>query len=160
MLQAIFEYQTAVARLLDLQYANASLYDGGTALYEAIMMAVRHTRRSRIVISESVNPIYRVMLDSYTTNLKLDLVTVPHRDCNTDMDGMLAALNDDTAAVIVQNPNFFGTIEDFTALFDKAREHKIVSVISTYPVMQSILKTPGEDGRGHRRAEGQSLGRP
>jgi glycine dehydrogenase subunit 1 len=160
MLQAIFEYQTAVARLLDLQYANASLYDGGTALYEAIMMAVRQTRRTRIVISESVNPIYRVMLDSYTTNLKLDLVTVPHRECSTDIDALLAELNDDTAAVLVQNPNFFGTIQDFTALFDAARERKIVSVISTYPVMQSILKTPGRMGADIAVAEGQSLGLP
>jgi glycine dehydrogenase subunit 1 len=160
MLQAIFEYQTAMARLLDLQYANASLYDGGTALYEAIMMAVRHTRRTRIVISESVNPIYRVMLDSYTTNLNLELVTVPHTGCRTDMDAMLAALNADTAAVIVQNPNFFGTIQDFTALFSKARELKIVSVISTYPVLQSVLKTPGQMGADIAVAEGQSLGLP
>ena len=160
MLQAIFEYQTAVARLLDLQYANASLYDGGTALYEAIMMAVRQTKRTRIVISESVNPIYRVMLDSYTTNLKLDLVTVPHTGCRTDMEAMLAALNGDTAAVLVQNPNFFGTIEDFTALFSAARGHGVVSVISTYPVLQSILRTPGEMGADIAVAEGQSLGLP
>lgn len=160
MLQAIFEYQTAVARLLDLQYANASLYDGGTALYESIMMAVRHTKRTRIVISESVNPIYRVMLDSYTTNLKLELVTVPHANCATDMEAMLAALNDDTAAVIVQNPNFFGTVQDFTALFDAARARKIVSIISTYPILQSILKTPGQMGADIAVAEGQSLGLP
>lgn len=160
MLQAIFEYQTAVARLLDLQYANASLYDGGTALYEAIMMAVRQTKRTRIVISESVNPIYRVMLDSYTTNLKLDLVTVPHKNCSTDMAALLAALNDDTAAVIVQNPNFFGTIQDFTELFDKARSHKIVSIISTYPILQSVLKTPGQMGADIAVAEGQCLGLP
>ncbi len=160
MLQAIFEYQTAMARLLDLPYANASLYDGGTALYEAIMMAVRHTKRTRIVISESVNPIYRVMLDSYTTNLKLDLVTVPHTGCATDMTALMAALDDNTAAVLVQNPNFFGTIEDFTALFGKAREHKIVSVISTYPVLQSVLKTPGQMGADIAVAEGQSLGLP
>jgi glycine dehydrogenase subunit 1 len=160
MLQAIFEYQTAVARLMDLEYANASLYDGGTALYEAIMMAVRQTRRTRIVISDTVNPIYRVMLDSYTTNLKLELVTVPHRNCATDMDAMLAALNKDTAAVIVQNPNFFGTIEDFSALFSKAAELGVVSVISTYPVLQSVLKTPGQMGADIAVAEGQSLGLP
>jgi glycine dehydrogenase subunit 1 len=124
------------------------------------MMAVRHTKRSRIVISESVNPIYRVMLDSYTTNLKLELVTVPHKDCHTDMEAMLAALNKDTAAVIVQNPNFFGTVEDFTALFATAREQGIVSVISTYPIMQSLLKTPGQMGADIAVAEGQSLGLP
>ena len=124
------------------------------------MMAVRHTKRSRIVICESVNPIYRVMLDSYTTNLKLDLVTVPHKDCHTDMEAMLAALDGDTAAIIVQNPNFFGTIQDFTTIFDKARELGIVSIISTYPIMQSILKTPGRMGADIAVAEGQSLGLP
>lgn len=160
MLQAIFEYQTAMARLLDLPYANASLYDGGTALYEAIMMAVRHTKKTRIVICESVNPIYRVMLDSYTTNLQLDLVPVPHQDCHTDMDALMAAINDDTAAVIVQNPNFFGTVEDFGTLFATARSHKAVSIISTYPVLQTILKTPGQMGADIAVAEGQSLGLP
>jgi len=160
MLQAIFEYQTAMARLLDMQYANASLYDGGTALYEAIMMAVRHTKRTRIVISESVNPIYRVMLDSYTTNLKLDLVTIPHKNCDTDVDALTAALDDQTAAVIVQNPNFFGTIQDFSALFSTAREHKIVSIMSVYPVLQTVLKTPGQMGADIAVAEGQSLGLP
>lgn len=160
MLQAIFEYQTAMARLMDLQYANASLYDGGTALYEAIMMAVRHTKRTRIVISEGVNPIYRVMLDSYTTNLNLELVTVPHDDCRTDKDALMAALDDATAAVIVQNPNFFGTVQDFTDLFAAARDKKIVSIISAYPVLQSVLKTPGEMGADIAVAEGQSLGLP
>lgn len=160
MLQAIFEYQTAMARLLDLQYSNASLYDGGTALYEAIMMAVRHTKRTRIVIAETVNPIYRVMLDSYTTNLNLDLVTIPHRECLTDITALQEAINDDTAAVIVQNPNFFGTVEDFSGLFAHARDHKTVSIISTYPIMQSLLKTPGQMGADIAVAEGQSLGLP
>lgn len=160
MLQAIFEYQTAVARLFDMDYANASLYDGGTALYEAAMMAVRHTRRSTIVISESVNPIHRIMLATHTANLKLNLATVPHRDCHTDAQALMAAINDDTAAVIVQNPNFFGTIQDFTALFAKAAEHQAVAVISVYPVLQAILKTPGQMGADIAVAEGQNLGLP
>ena len=122
MLQAIFEYQTAVARLLDLPYANASLYDGGTALYEAVLMAVRHTRRTSVVMSEGVNPIYRTMLQGYITNQELNLITVPHRNCGENLPGLTAAINDDTAAVIVQNPNFFGTIQDFSALFAKANQ--------------------------------------
>jgi|GEM_PF-5229104 len=75
-LQAIFEYQTAVTRLTGLPYANASVYDGGSALFEAMMMAVRATRRTRFVVSESVSPIYRIMLASYTSNLNLTFVTV------------------------------------------------------------------------------------
>jgi glycine dehydrogenase subunit 1 len=159
-LQAIFEYQTAMSRLMGLECANASVYDGGTALYEALMMAVRQTKRRKVVVSEALNPIYRVMLRSYTTNLDLELVTVPHAQGNTNLDGLLAAIDGETAAVLVQNPNFFGSVNDFSALFAAAHEHKAVCVLLTYPVLQSVLKTPGEMGADVAVAEGQSLGLP
>ena len=159
-LQAIFEYQTAVTRLLGMQCANASVYDGGTALYEAAMMAVRKTKRRKVVVSEGLNPIYRVMLGSYTSNLDLEFVTVPHKDGQTDIEGIKAAIDGDTAAVLVQNPNFFGSINDFTDLFATAKANKTVSVMSSYPVMQALLKTPGEMGADVAVAEGQSLGLP
>lgn len=160
LLQAIFEYQTAMARLLDMDVANASLYDGGTALYEAMMMAVRHTKRTRIVVSECVNPIYRVMLDSYTRNLHLTLVTVPQRGGAPDTAALMRALDGNTAAVVVQNPNFFGTIQDFTELFATARRHGALGIMSVYPILQSILRTPGAMGADIAVAEGQSLGLP
>jgi len=160
ILQAIFEYQTAMARLMDMDVANASLYDGGTALYEAIMMAVRHTKRTRIVISECVNPIYRVMLKSYTTNLHLELVTVPQQEGVADLGALSAAIDDATAAVIVQNPNFFGTVHDYTDLCATARKYGAVSILSVYPILQSVLRTPGAMGADVAVAEGQSLGLP
>ncbi|MFK4764475.1 aminomethyl-transferring glycine dehydrogenase subunit GcvPA [Desulfobaculum sp. SPO524] len=159
-LQAIFEYQTAIARLLDMDCANASVYDGGSAIFEAMMMGVRATKRTKLVISEALSPIYRIMLASYTSNLKLDLVTVPHKDGNTDIDALIDAVDDATAAVVVQNPNFFGNVNDFTALCEHARSVKAKSVISMYPLMQSVLKTPGEMGADIAVAEGQSLGMP
>jgi glycine dehydrogenase subunit 1 len=159
-LQAIFEYQTAVTRLLGMECANASVYDGGTALYEALMMAVRKTKRRKIIVSEALNPIYRVMLGSYTSNLDVEFVTVPHKDGLTDIDGLKAAIDDETAAVLVQNPNFFGSINDFTELFAAAKARKAVSVISAYPVLQTLLKTPGAMGADVAVAEGQSLGLP
>lgn len=159
-LQAIFEYQTAVTRLLGMEYANASVYDGGTALYEGLMMAVRKTKRRKIVVSEALNPIYRVMLDSYTSNLDVKLVTVPHKNGMTDIEGLKSAIDDDTAALLVQNPNFFGSINDFTELCAAAKSKKAVSIISTYPVLQTLLKTPGEMGADIAVAEGQSLGLP
>ncbi len=159
-LQAIFEYQTAMARLMDLDYANASVYDGGSALYEATLMAVRKTRRKKIIISEALNPIYRVMLDSYTTNLKLELVTVPHDQGRTNIKSLMAAVDKDTAAIIVQNPNFFGSVNDFTELFETVHEHKAVAIMSTYPVLQSVLKTPGQMGADIAVADGQSIGQP
>ncbi|MEW5774717.1 MAG: aminomethyl-transferring glycine dehydrogenase subunit GcvPA [Thermodesulfobacteriota bacterium] len=159
-LQAIFEYQTAVCRLLGMEAANASAYDGGSSIYEAMMMAVRKTRRTRLVICETVNPIYRTMLDSYTLNLKLELVTVPHKSGAPDLDALAAAADDKTAAVVVQNPDFFGGVHDFTELFALAKSRGAVAVMSVYPVLQSVLKTPGEMGADVAVAEGQSLGLP
>ncbi|BCS86785.1 aminomethyl-transferring glycine dehydrogenase subunit GcvPA [Pseudodesulfovibrio sediminis] len=159
-LQAIFEYQTAVTRLLGMECSNASVYDGGTALYEALMMAVRKTKRRKVIVSEALNPIYRTMLESYTSNLDIEFVTIPHKNGMTDIDGLMAAIDDSTAALLVQNPNFFGSINDFTALFAAAKEKKAVSIISSYPVLQTLLKTPGAMGADIAVAEGQSLGLP
>ncbi|SMP53052.1 glycine dehydrogenase (decarboxylating) alpha subunit [Desulfonatronum zhilinae] len=159
-LQAIFEYQTAVCRLLDMEYANASVYDGGTALYEAMMMAVRHTKRRKIVVDECVNPIYRRMLDCYTSNLHLEMTVVAHREGGSNQKALSAAMDTDTAAVIVQNPNFFGSLEDFTGLFTHARSLGALNIISVYPLMQAVLKTPGAMGADIATAEGQSLGLP
>ena len=160
-LQAIFEYQSSICRLLDMEYSNASLYDGGTAIYEAMMMAVRKTKkRTKILVSEGVNPIYRTMLVSYTTNLNLDLITISHNQGQTDVQALTDKLDKDIAAIIVQNPNFFGSANDFTQLFDAARKNGVVSILSVYPVMQSVLKTPGDMGADIAVAEGQSLGLP
>ena len=84
-LQAIFEYQTAVSRLLDMDCANASVYDGGTALFEACMMAVRTTRRKKLVVDQCINPAWRAMLETYSSSLDVSLVTVPHKDGLSEM---------------------------------------------------------------------------
>lgn len=159
-LQAIFEYQTAVSRLLGMECSNASVYDGGTAIYEAVMMAVRHTRRVKVVVSETVSPIYRILLGTYTRNLKLDLVTVPHRKGATDFEAMRRAVDAKTACVVVQSPSFFGFVEDASTLFAAAKAAGAVSIVSAYPVLASVLKTPGEMGADIAVAEGQSLGLP
>ncbi len=159
-LQAVFEYQSAVCRLTGLECANASVYDGGTALFEAMMMAVRKTKRTRLVISEALSPIYRIMLASYTSNLNLELVTVPHAEGGTDIAALASAVDGETAAVVVQNPNFFGQANDFAALFAHAHDQGALAVMSVYPVMQAVLKTPGAMGADIAVAEGQSLGLP
>ena len=159
-LQAIFEFQTAVTRLLDMDCANASVYDGGSALFESMMMAVRQTKRTTLVIDEAVNPIWRIMAASYCGNLDVQLVTVPQKNGRSDRDALKAAVDSKCAAVIVQNPNFFGAIEDFTDLFAHARAQKALGIISVYPVMQALIKTPGEMGADVAVAEGQSLGMP
>lgn len=158
ILQAFFEYQTAVCRLLDMDYANASLYDGGTALYEAIMMAVRTNKRTKVMVSEAVSPIYRLMLECYTSSLHLELVTVPQKQGLTDIDALIAAVDAKTAAVVVQNPNFFGSLNDFSELFATCRSNKAVGILCTYPLLQTVLKTAGAMGADIAVAEGQSLG--
>lgn len=159
-LQAIFEYQTAVTRLFDMDCANASVYDGGSALFEACMMAVRATKRSRIVVDEAVSPIYRTMLQTYTSNLHLDLVTVPQKRGLTDFEALKAAVNGDCAAVVTQNPNFFGALADYSSIFEHAHSVGALGIIAVYPIMQSVLKTPGEMHADIAVADGQALGLP
>ncbi len=159
-LQAIFEFQTAVSRLMEMDCANASVYDGGSALFEAAMTAVRVSKKRRLVVDEAVNPFWRAMLATYTANLGLDIVTVPQRDGVSDKQALMAAVDDACAAVLVQNPNFFGVVDDYAGLFAHAQAHRALGVISVYPVMQAVLKTPGEMGADVAVAEGQSLGQP
>lgn len=159
-LQAIFEFQTAVSRLLDMDCANASVYDGGSALFEASTMAIRATRRKAILVDEAVNPIWRIMLGTWLSSLDVELKTVPQKDGVSDQDALLAAIDGTVACVIVQNPNFFGVVSDYSQVFAKAHESGALGVVSVYPVMQSILKTPGEMGADIAVAEGQSLGQP
>ena len=159
-LQAIFEYQTAVCRLFDMDCANASVYDGGSAIFEGVMMAVRSTGRRMIVMDEAVSPIWRTMIGSYTANLELKLVTVAQKNGRSDVDGMIAAVDGACAVVVTQNPNFFGAIEDLTRLFAHAKSQGAQSLLAVNPVMQSVLKTPGAMGADIAVADGQPLGLP
>jgi glycine dehydrogenase subunit 1 len=159
-LQAIYEYQTAICELMGLDVANASLYDGGTALYEAAMMAVRLTGRHKIIVDQGVNLIYRTMLYTYTSNLSIEFVETPVVHGQSSRDEIFKHLDDRTAAVIVQNPNFFGAIDDYTDVADKAHAAGALAVMSAYPIAMGMLKTPGEMGFDIATGEGQSLGIP
>jgi glycine dehydrogenase subunit 1 len=159
-LQAIYEFQSAVCRLTDMEVSNASLYDGGTALYEAMMMALRITDRNKVIVDDSVNPIYRVMLHSYTSNLQIDLEETHCADGLANRSEILDRLDDQTAAIIVQNPNFFGCIDDFSDLAEAAHDKGALLLVSCYPISLGILKTPGAMGADIVTAEGQSLGLP
>jgi len=159
-LQAIYEYQSAICRLTEMEVSNASLYDGGTAIYEAMMMALRITKRNKVIIDDSVNPIYRVMIDSYTQNLQIDLEETHCADGLANRQEIFDKLDDQTAAVIVQNPNFFGCIDDFTDLAEAAHEKGALLIVSCYPISLGILKTPGAMGADIVTGEGQSMGMP
>jgi len=157
-LQAIFEYQSLICRLTGMQAANASLYDGGTALYEAMMMALRITGRNKILIDDSVNPIYRVMIHSYTKNLSINLDETKNDEGLINRKALLGKLDDNTAAIIVQNPNFFGCVDDFTDLAEAAHAKGALLIVSCYPISLGILKTPGAMSADIVTGEGQSLG--
>jgi glycine dehydrogenase subunit 1 len=159
-LQAIYEYQTAICRLTGMEVSNASLYDGGTALYEAMMMALRITGRNKIIMDSGVSPIYRNMLHCYTSNLKVDFVEVPVRHGQTRRDLVREYLDDETAAIILQNPNFFGAIDDHGDVAQMAHEVGALAVMSCYPISLGLLKTPGEMDMDIATGEGQSLGLP
>ncbi|MDL2313487.1 aminomethyl-transferring glycine dehydrogenase subunit GcvPA [Desulfovibrio sp. OttesenSCG-928-C14] len=159
-LQAIFEYQSAMCRLLEMDVTNASVYDGGSAMFEAAMMAVRATRRSRVVVDSSVHPLYRNMLATLTANLGMEIVTVEHSSGLPVKEDLAAAIDESTAAVIVQNPTFFGNVMDYSELFADAKAKGALSILGVNPVLQSLLKTPREMGADIAVADGQSLGQP
>ena len=159
-LQAIYEFQSSIARLTGMDVANASLYDGGTALYEAVMMALRVTGRRKVILDGAVNPIYCTQLETYTRNLEIEFVTLPTRAGRTDRKRIARSLDDHTAAVIVQNPNFFGLVEDYSDVADLAHKLGALLILSFYPISLGLLKTPAEMGADIATAEGQSLGLP
>lgn len=159
-LQAAYEYQTAIARLTGMEVSNASLYDGGTALFEGMMMALRITRRNKVLVDAGVSPIYRTMLRSYTENLNIDYQEIPLSGGVADRDAFAQKLDDSVGAVLLQNPNFFGCIDDLTGLIDQIHRVKAVAVVSAYPVSLGLIKTPGEMGADIVTGEGQSLGLP
>jgi len=159
-LQAIYEFQTDICRLLDMDAANGSVYDGGTALYEACQMALHATKRERIVLDGGVNPVYRKMLTSYTANLDIQFTTVPVSHGHSDRDQIFAAIDDNTAAVIVQNPSFFGVMDDHSDIVEHCHKHGVLVIQCVYPVAMALLKTPGEIGVDIAVGEGQSLGIP
>ena len=159
-LQAIFEYQTAICRLTGMDVSNASMYDGGTALFEAMMLAIRSTRKRRAVICGAVSPIFRKMLHCYSDNLDVELVEIPAGVTDSSQNALLEAIDDKTACVIVQFPNFFGAVEDWTEFVAEVHKKRVLAICSVYPIALALLKTPGEMGFDVVTAEGQCLGIP
>ena len=159
-LQALFEYQSAICRLTGLDASNASLYDGATACAEAAMMALRVTGRSRILVDACVSPFSREVLKTYLFNLDVEIVEIQPLQGSLDRASVSRLLDDTVAGVLVQNPNFFGTVDDFTALADEVHAKGALLIASVYPVALGLLKSPGEMGVDIAIGDGQSLGNP
>ncbi len=159
-LQSLFEFQSSICALTGMEVTNASLYDGGTALYEAMMMAIRTTNRSKVIMDGGVSPIYRKILRTYTHHLNYQFEETPVVHGQSSRDEIYKLLDKNTAAVILQNPNFFGAIDDLSDIVEKAHSVGALVIMSVYPVALGLLKTPGEMGADIVTGEGQSLGLP
>ena len=160
-LEVMFEYQTLIAELTGMDVSNASLYDGGSATAEAMLMAMAATRRSgRVVTAGGVHPEYRQVLDTYLENLDTELVTVATPRGTVAPEDLAAAVNDQTACVLVQHPNFFGCLEEIDELAEIAHAAGALFIVSVDPISLGLLKRPGDYGADIVVAEGQSLGSP
>ncbi|HZK02433.1 MAG TPA: aminomethyl-transferring glycine dehydrogenase subunit GcvPA [Anaerovoracaceae bacterium] len=157
-LQVIFEYQTMISNLTGMDVSNASLYDGATAAAEAAIMAVDSARRNTILVSQTVNPQIRKVLANYMHFRNINLVEVPMKEGVTDSEQLKSIVDKDTAGVIVQNPNFFGIIEDMTAVERITHENKSLLISSVDPISLAILKKPADYGADIVVGDGQALG--
>ncbi len=157
-LQAIYEYQSLICRLMGMDAANASLYDGATALAEAAFLAYHHTGRRKVVISKGIHPHYRSVLRTSLQGLGLSLVEVDLKEGATDEDRLGETVDDQTAAVLVQHPNFLGCLEEVEELEKVVHRSGALYVVSVDPISLGLLKPPGDYGADVVTAEGQGLG--
>ncbi|MGH9901702.1 MAG: aminomethyl-transferring glycine dehydrogenase subunit GcvPA [Pyrinomonadaceae bacterium] len=161
-LQAIFEFQTLVCQLTGLDVANASMYDGSTSVAEAVLMAERVTRRSRVVVSAAVHPEYLRVTETYVRHAGIELLRADF-DAGTGrtvLEGE-GKLDQTVAAVVVQSPNFFGCVEELRRLADEAHKVGALLVVAVTESMSlGLLRSPGECGADIVVAEGQSFGVP
>ena len=160
-LQVMFEYQTLICQLTGLDVSNASLYDGGSATVEAALMAMSVTKRlDKVVAAASVHPEYRQAIETYFATLGAELVTVAAPDGTVDLEQLEAAVDDRTACVLVQHPNFFGCLEDVPQMAELAHRKGALLVQVFDPISLGLLRRPGDLGVDIAVAEGQSLGTP
>ena len=159
-LQAIFEFQTMICELTGMDLANSSMYDGGTALAEAGNLAAGHTRRKKLLVSETVHPESRDVVLSYASGQSIEVVTIPQKDGVTDMAKLEELMDEDTAAVLVQYPNFFGQIEDIQKIGDIAHDKGGLFVVSSNPLALGVLTPPGKLGADITVGDAQPFGIP
>ena len=157
-LQAIFEFQTMIAELTGMDLANSSMYDGGTALAEAGMLAAGHTRRKKLLVSGALHPEYRDVVKTYADGQSVEVVIVPTKDGVTDIEALKDLMDDSVAAVIAQYPNFFGQIEDIKTIGEIAHEQKGLFIVSANPLALGVLTPPGKLGADIVAGDAQPFG--
>ena len=156
-LQALFEFQTQVSLITGMEVANASMYDGATATSEAVLMACRITRRDKIILSNGLHPHYNEVIKTNSRHLKLsiDSTSVYNKKALCEL------IDENTACIVVQNPDFFGRVQDFTELSETCHQYGALLIIAVTEIISlGALTNPGEMGADIVSGEGQSLGNP
>ena len=159
-LQAIFEFQTMICELTGMDVANSSMYDGGTALAEAAMLAAGQTRRKKILISKAVHPEARDVVKTYAKGQHVEVVEIPYQDGVTDIAALKEIISDDIAGVIVQYPNFFGRIEPLKEIEEIVHSVKSMFIVSSNPLALGALTPPGKLGADIVAGDAQPFGIP
>ncbi|MCH7321813.1 aminomethyl-transferring glycine dehydrogenase subunit GcvPA [Solibacillus sp. MA9] len=157
-LQAIFEFQTMIAELTGMDLANSSMYDGGTSLAEAGMLAAGHTRRKKLLVSGAVHPEYKDVVATYAYGQSIEVITIPTKDGVTDIEALKGLVDDQTAGVIVQYPNFFGQVENLQPLADITHDAKGLFIVSSNPLALGVLTPPGKLGADITVGDAQPFG--
>lgn len=158
-LQALYEYQSMICELSGMDVSNASMYDGASALAESALMAVRISRkRNKILIDGGINPTYIKVVETYLSFRDIEFEVIDVENFKTNRQAVLDKIDDTVAGYLFQNPNFFGTMDDFSAIIEKLHEHKALAVISAYPISLGMLKDPASMGADIFCADGQCLG--
>jgi len=157
-LQVMYEFQTMITRLTGMEISNASLYDAGTGLAEACLMANANTKNKEILIAGTINPLYLQTAKSLVVGRDLEFKVFAKEDGTADLEGLKNAISDDTAAVIVQHPNFFGNFEDVFEIEKIVHTHKALYVSIFNPISLGLITPPGKYNADIALGEGQSLG--
>lgn len=159
-LQVLWEYQSMICEITGMAVANASLYDGGTAAAEAVMMACAGTGKHKVVMSQAAHPHYREIVKTYSQDKHIAVDTVPYDNGVTDFSRLSAALDETTAAVVIQFPNFFGCVEDLQSISGIAHAKGVYVIAVVDPISLGVLESPGILGADIVVGEGQGLGLP
>jgi len=158
-LQAIFEYQTYICNLTGMEASNASVYDGATALAEACMMSITNSKK-KVLVSKGVNPEYIKVLNTWCKYAGLEMELVELDNYKTDVNDMKNKLNSEIASVVLQNPNFYGTLEDMDSVDQVIHSNKSLFISVVNPISLALLKSPVEYNADIAVGEGQPLGSP
>jgi glycine dehydrogenase subunit 1 len=159
-LQVIYEFQSMIAELMAMEVANASMYDGGSALAEAALMAVSETRRKKILISKSVHPYYRQIVKTYCHGQGIEVEQIELSQGITSLASLKSAIGNDVAAVIIEHPNFLGYLEEVFEISSLVHENKALLITSNDPISLGAIEPPGEYDVDIATGEGQCLGNP